>query len=147
MTFVRDHDAETASIFTSALGDQCILTGARKDRGPGLAFQSLWPNWSAHSYISISLDNMSGAALEIVVRVHDTEHRAGSQPHSDRYNRIFVLNEGPNTLAIALEDIVSAPSERTLDIRSIDGMGIFSNDKRRDAGFCVYEIRLNDSST
>jgi len=147
MKFVRGPDAETASIVAGASGDQCILVNARKDRGPGLAFRSLWPDWSAHSFITISLENMSSTALEIVVRVHDTKHRAGNQPHGDRYNRIFMLDEGLNTLKIALEDIVSAPSNRTLDIRSIDGMGIFSNDKRRDASFCIYEIRLNESSS
>lgn len=143
--FVRRNDAETTNIVDGVLGRSCLLANARTDRGPGLAFQDLSPNWGAHSLLTISLENTNSAALEIIVRVHDTNHRNGSQPHDDRYNGTFSLTEGPNTLTIALADIASAPSGRALNLRSIDGIGIFSNDKRRDAGFCVYEIRLHGS--
>jgi len=143
--FVRRHDTETANIVVGALGGLCILTNAGNGRGPGLAFQDLWPNWSAYSLISILLDNTSDSALEIIVRIHDVEHRSGSQPHDDRYNRQFVLHAGPNTIAIPLSDVASAPSYRTLDVRSIDGMGIFSNDSREDAGLCVYQITLTNA--
>ena len=142
LRFIRGQDARTAGVVSGSTGRNCIHTRAEGGSGPGLAFENLWPDWSAYEGINIDLDNPGGAPLEIVVRVHDLQHLEGVQPHSDRYNSTFILDAGPNVLEISMIDIKTAPIGRIMNVGRINGLGIFSNSVREDAGFCVYQIEL-----
>jgi hypothetical protein len=147
LKFIRRQDATNVDIVPGASGHSCVLSIARNGRGPGLAFENLWTDWSAYEGIGIELDNPGSEPLDIVVRSHDLMHLEGIQPHSDRYNAPFTLDAGSNTLKIPMRDIRNAPAGRMMNIQRMNGLGIFSNTADSDAKFCVYRIELDGPSS
>lgn len=109
---------------------------------PGLVFHDLWPDWRGYESLVLELRSDEDAPLGVNIRVHDRQHLARHQPYSDRFNRHLELKRGSHLVRIPLAEIEQAPQARSMDMRQIAGLVIFST--RDDAGrsWSISEIRL-----
>lgn len=111
------------------------------DPYPGLVIDEPPSDWRERSQLEIRIRNRGNRPLPVVVRVHDRSHDLS---HHDRYNRNFELQPGSDqTLHIPIEEIRSAPANRTMDLGAIRGVGIYSPEPAgQTRGFDVLEVRL-----
>lgn len=82
-------------------------------------------DWSGFHSLSVELFNAESSILPLTLRIHDQQHRRGSQAFQDRFNRRFALKPGWNHLEISLQDIADAPENRTMDLSAIENLGFF----------------------
>ena len=116
----------------------------RLDSGawPGLIFHDIRPDWRGFSSLVIELGVDDDHPLDITIRVHDRQHRAGDQPYRDRFNRTYELQPGHHTLRIPIADIRDAPQGRPMDLDQIDGIVIFCHAREAGREFDIGKIRL-----
>jgi hypothetical protein len=124
---------ETTSSAEVSLGD-----GA----WPGIIFHDVWPNWEPYTALVIEIENPGAKPLPVNIRVHDRAHKLGDQPHADRFNMSYELQEGRHTLRIPLEDIRNAPRGRQMDMSQIEGIVVFCSAGNAGRQFQLAEIRL-----
>jgi len=124
---------ETTSSAEVSLGD-----GA----WPGIIFHDLWPNWEPYSALVIEIENPETESLLVNVRVHDRAHKLGDQPHADRFNMSYELQQGRHTLRIPLEEIRNAPRGRQMDLSQIEGIVVFCSAGHAGRQFQLAEIGL-----
>lgn len=79
-------------------------------------------DWSPYTALTFEIFSKQKETLNLVLRIHDKTH---NQAYDDRYNQRFRVEPGLNTYRISLAQIAQAPSQRTLDMQNIDGLGIF----------------------
>jgi hypothetical protein len=98
-------------------------------------------DWRDYRWLKMDLTNPGAAPLQLTIRVHDRMH---NNQQTDRFNRRFRLE--PSTrevVAVALEDIESAPAGRILDISHVAEWIIFADaDIRAGQEFYVTRVWL-----
>lgn len=110
--------------FARAAHEQALRVRFVAGEWPGVDIDEPEPNWSAYRTLALDLTNPGDEPLRVVLRVHD---RAHDYRFSDRFNRSFELQPRQRkTLAIALEEIERAPRGRTLDLRRIANLMLFT---------------------
>ncbi len=112
-------------------------------RGMAIHFRNVYPDWRDYEELAIDIEVRSMEPFQLTVRVHDEDHLRGSQPHSDRYNRYFVLDPGRTVIGIPLGEIAQGPADRQLDLASIDGLVLFSDQDPRDHTVRLHRIWLD----
>jgi VanZ family protein len=109
---------------------------------PGIIFHDLWPNWEPYTALVIEIENPETESLLVNVRVHDRTHKLGDQPHADRFNMSYELQQGRHTLRIPLEEIRNAPRGRKMNLSQIEGIVVFCSAGNAGRQFQLAEIRL-----
>lgn len=108
---------------------------------PGLVIEEVPPDWSEYESLQITVHNTSGSSAAFAVRVHDTHH---SEQYDDRYNKGFSVAPGEmGTIVIPLGDILHAPVDRNLDMKSVAGVVVFQGASEATAGFKTLRVSLN----
>ncbi|MGB5630245.1 MAG: hypothetical protein WBM57_12805 [Woeseiaceae bacterium] len=108
---------------------------------PGIAFHDLWNDWTQYENLVVSLAIEGTDDLDLGLRVHDLKHRE-TKTFVDRYNRTFHLGPGEHELRIPLSDLQAAPRGRSMNLREIDELIIFSDASNAGRSFRIYGIRL-----
>jgi VanZ family protein len=80
-------------------------------------------DWSGYHMLNIDIRNPGNESVYLTCRIHDEHH---NQAYGDRYNRRFIITPGDQTIKIDLEQVRSAPSARTMDMKKIGGLGCFT---------------------
>jgi hypothetical protein len=83
-------------------------------------------DWEGFRYFQFSVYNPQRDKLNLTCRIHDWQHTQGKQVYADRFNRSFPVLQGWNTITIKLEDVKTAPENRSMDIQRIQGVSIFA---------------------
>jgi hypothetical protein len=101
--------------------------------GGAVVFHEPVADWSAHTALTFELFHPGEEPIEVGIRVDDVEK---AFLYKDRYNRWLVLDPGVNKFRIPLEEIASGPTDRRLDLTSIDRFLVFAVDPV--GGYEVY---------
>jgi len=95
---------------------------------PGAALEVIYPDWSAYTFLNISIHNDQSDNLDVEVKVYDRQHQQTGYEYSDRFNHEVSIKPGWSTLQIKLLDILNSPQGRTMDISDIAGFSLFIHD-------------------
>lgn len=151
--FNGDIDSET--IFVSGLNMQMttrrsensdeLYTEVQVFRKKGLRIEirDLVPDWSSYSNLNLQIELMGDLDLTLTVRIHDTLHRRGNQPHEDRFNQRLILSPGMNTLTIPLRNVRSAPLGRIMDMTKIEALILYAEKSDAARNLNLFEINLS----
>jgi len=82
--------------------------------------------WKGYDYLDFSVFNPDPEDLKLICRIHDEEHHEHGNAYADRFHRQLNLEQGWNSFRIPLNDIRDAPSDREMDLSSIEQLSFFS---------------------
>ncbi len=99
-------------------------------------------NWSRYSYLLMEILNPSPDQLELNLRVHDRHHERPRRTFRDRYNAVFLLRPGWNSIRIDLEDVKRAPAGRMMDMEHIRALGVFCSRLPARRTIFIDSVRL-----
>lgn len=98
-------------------------------------------DWSYYQQLTIEIYNPATSPLKITCRIHDRLHSLSTaQQHEDRFNRSYQLQPGWNEINITMQALLAAPSQRPMDIESINNLQLFVS--RLDSNATVYIGRI-----
>ena len=92
----------------------------------GMSLNNLPADWQSYEQLIITLFNPGREQLALTIRINDVAHDRGDNAYSDRFNRRLVLDPGPNTFAINLDDVRNAPASRPMDMANVRRLGLFA---------------------
>ncbi len=107
---------------------------------PGASLDEPEPDWRGFSALLLDVTNPAVTSLRLMVRVHDAAH---DQRHEDRFNRDFeVMPLSRAVLRIPIQDILTGPVGRPLDLARIAGVVIFANMESVPVGGYFYLTKI-----
>ena len=119
-------------------GFAALVTPAEQGANPGVTFYGLPKDWSEYRELNFVVAAVDSKLSRITIRVHDTEH---NHNYSDRFNRAISIGTEPRRVRISLTEIQAAPSNRQLDLSSVDGIIIFEPGSSAGA-FLLDDLKL-----
>ena len=140
--FFYVQNAEFRKIRRSASASSSAEVSLGDGPWPGIIFHDVWPNWELYSALVVEIENPEAESLLVNVRVHDRAHKLGDQPHGDRFNISYELQQGRHTLRVPLEEIRNAPRDRQMDLSQIEGIVVFCSAGHTGRKFQLVKIRL-----
>jgi hypothetical protein len=82
--------------------------------------------WEGYDYIQFCAFNPDSSVLDIIFRIHDSEHQRRDSPYRDRFHRKLEIMPGWNTVRVGMDEIESAPADRDMDLNSIEQITFFT---------------------
>jgi hypothetical protein len=111
-------------------------------------FPSRWPGWEPKLYkkdwrgfeaLGFDLYNVQDINLSVTVRIDD---RKGYPGHANRYNQVFILRPGSNTLVIPFDSLMTSGSNRTLNLGRIERLILFMGSPEKRFVLHLDHVRL-----
>lgn len=108
----------------------------------GINLLGPYGDWSDYQFLAMDFYNPGSERLELVIKISDYQHDAGTNQHGDRFNYPVVLMTGWNQVRIDLNDIRSAPAGRSMQMDRITGLAVFALQLPAPREFYWDNIRL-----
>jgi hypothetical protein len=108
----------------------------------GASLHNFPGDWRGYGQLVISLYNPQDHPLHITLRINDTQHDQGDNDYSDRFNTRLTLSPGLNTFHLDLDRIRNAPAHRTMNMRGIRRLKLFTTDLTEPETVYLRDIRL-----
>ena len=121
------------------LTDAGLLVKFGTEQYSGFSLKYFPGDWSGYHMLDIDIRNPGNENVNLTCRIHDEHH---NQAYSDRYNRRFIISPGEQTIKIDLEQVRTAPSARTMDMKEIGGLGCFTVSRAAPAQLIIRKIYL-----
>lgn len=97
-------------------------------------------NWSAYKALNIVLYSEERSTIRLTLRIEDQMH---DQSYHDRYNRTFFIRPGLNKIRIPLIQIASGPRARSMDLKNIHSIILFSPASKHPITIRIHKLFLN----
>lgn len=114
--------------------------GTERYSGGGL--NNLVGDWRGYDYLRFELYHPGDEALPLTLRINDTQHDRSEGLFEDRFNQRLWAQPGWNSYRIALEDVRNAPKGRSMNLASIQRLGIFSTQLSKSHTIYLDSVRL-----
>lgn len=112
-------------------------------RYPNISLKHLKKDWSGYSKLVYSIYNPSQEKLAFAMKVYDHQHTRTGRRHNDRFNHSITIAPGWNMIETAIEDIISAPKNRSMNIQQIKGFSIYTDKLPHPVTLYVDDIHLS----
>jgi len=112
------------------------------DQYSGVGLRYFANDWRNYNYLQFSLFNPSSEPIKINCRIHDIHHSKHGQDYSDRFNTSYLVPQGWSDIRISVKDILTAPKNRKMDLRHIQGFYIFVVRLPRPKIVYIDDVRL-----
>lgn len=123
-------------------GNAAMKVVMNTDTYSGVALKYFPGDWEGYRFFQFSVYNPDNDVLKITCRIHDRRHTQGQQEYKDRFNRSFSILQGWKTITIPLDQVKTAPEDRQIDMRQIQGVGIFAVRLPRPRTLYIDDIKL-----
>lgn len=144
--FERDRWSGNAGFFIDrrihSQGETALRVELGTDVYSGVGMDYFPRDWRHHGFLCIDLFNPEPEPIALTCRVNDTAHNRSGNRYEDRFNRIFHLTAGWQTIAIPLEEIRTAPQERAMQMDAIDNFMLFAIRLPRPRIIYIDNVRL-----
>lgn len=109
----------------------------------GVALRYFPGNWQGWRHLTFSLYNPDTDPIRLTVKITDHHHDTTGHRHNDRFNRTLVIFPGWNAVDIDLDDVVSAPLNRQMDLSHITCFQLFSSSLPRPRSVYLDDLMLS----
>jgi hypothetical protein len=109
---------------------------------PGVLLAGMPADWSAYSVLAFDVTVDAGPPLNLILKVHDSEHRQRGFEDDDRFDGQFRLEPGMHHIRIPLTEIQSAPRTRLMDLSDIEGWQLFTYELAEPRTIVLDNLRL-----
>jgi len=124
-------------------GEYSLKAHLPAGRYPGFAMVWFNHDWSDYDALQLDLMNPNAEPLPVVIKLFDEHHTKSGFDHHDRFHKDVLLPPGESmAVRIALADVESAPEKRTMKMKRIWAIEIFSPDVREKRELFVDHVRL-----
>ncbi|MBN2022266.1 MAG: VanZ family protein [Pirellulales bacterium] len=106
---------------------------------PGVGMAWTPRDWAGHDTLVFDVHLDDGPALDFIVKIEDV---ASNLTTEDRFERRVRVEPGPNRIEIALSDVAAAPRTRTLDLRQIRFLQMFTIHLKQPRTIFLDNVRL-----
>jgi hypothetical protein len=120
---------------TSGLARLDLLPGTYS----GVIIDEPYPDWDGYSRLVLPIVSDLDAPIGLVVRIHDAIH---DQRYEDRFNREFEIRPGGNRLVIDLNEILTAPDRRRMEMSRIRAIVMYVYRLRQPISLYLGPIEL-----
>lgn len=100
-----------------------------------------YPDWTSKKHLEFDLLSRSKNVFNLHVRIHDWDH---AEDYFDRYNGIFQIKPGFQTIQIPIKTIQNAPATNPLDLKQIAGVYLFTTESNDTKHVLFNKLRLVD---
>lgn len=107
-------------------GHLSLLVTLSTKKYAGISLLGPYGDWSYYQFLVMDFYNPDPERLELVIKISDYQHDAGTNQYGDRFNYPVVLMTGWNQVRIDLNDIRDAPAGRSMQMDRITGFSIFA---------------------
>ncbi|MDX1551044.1 MAG: succinyl-CoA synthetase subunit beta [Marinobacter sp.] len=111
-------------------------------RYSGATLHNFPGDWQGYGQLVISLDNPQDQPVPITLRINDIQHDQGDNDYSDRFNTRLTLSPGPNTFQLDLDRIRNAPATRTMNMREVRRLKLFTTGLKAPKTVYLRDLRL-----
>lgn len=111
-------------------------------RYPNISLENFKNNWSGYKFLSYSIYNPSHETYTFEMKVYDQKNINRGRSYNDRFNHKITITSGWNTFDIPLIDIVSAPKNRSMNIKKIKGFSLFTDHLKQPVTIYIDSIHL-----
>jgi len=108
----------------------------------GFSFKHFPADWSDYQQITFSLFNPGQSTIRLNIKITDFEHDLYINQYNSRFNRQIRLINGWNQITIPLDDIITSPENRKLDITEISRVGFFMSHLKNNQIIYIDNMRL-----
>jgi hypothetical protein len=123
-------------------GSQALVVDLSTRLYSGVRLIGPYGDWDGYQFLVMDFYNPQSQPLDLVVKISDYLHDAGSNQHRDRFNRSITLMMGWSEVWIALEDIRNAPAGRLMQLDRMTGLEVFASRLPEPRSFYWDNVRL-----
>ena len=120
------------------LGDS-IRIDFTTTRYSGFGLRFFPRGWTGYARLEMSLSNPSDRTITLTCRIHDRSH---NQAYEDRFNAMYAIVPGENTIVMNLAEVSALPTGRLMDMTNIAGIGCFTTSLERPVALLLHRIGL-----
>ncbi|MEP1217331.1 MAG: succinyl-CoA synthetase subunit beta [Marinobacter sp.] len=108
----------------------------------GASLHNFPGDWQGYGHLVLSLYNPQDQPLHMTLRINDTQHDQGDNAYSDRFNTRLTLDPGQNNVRLDLDQIRRAPTGRTMNMREVRRLMLFTTGLTEPQTVYLRDIRL-----
>ena len=123
-------------------GNAAMKVMFNTDAYSGVALKYFPEDWEGYRFFQFSVFKPDNDDLKITCRIHDKHHTQGQQLYTDRFNQSFSILQGWQTISIPLNQVKAASGYRQMDMKLIQGVGIFAVRLSHPRTIYIDEIKL-----
>jgi len=91
-----------------------------------VTLENFYPDWRAYRQLVLDVSNPETDAYRVILRVHDRLHKKHHYALTDRFNKTLNIQPGRQRIVIPLEAVKTAPHTRTMDMRHLEELSLFT---------------------
>lgn len=122
--------------------NQALKADLTTDLYSGASLKHFPRKWQNYQWLQFRVYNPSIEPITLTCRIHDKKHTQGIQRYQDRFNKTYLISQGWNTITISLKNVQQAPSNRTMDLSQIYGLGIFATNLSHPKTIYIDDLKL-----
>jgi len=107
-----------------------------------IAYGSFYGQWNKYRELVIEINNPEPEQLDLIVRLHDKEHKKRYYLYEDRYFKNMELIPGENRIIIPIIDIFKAPKSRRMDLENLEELILFMSDLEQPRTIIIKKMYL-----
>lgn len=111
-------------------------------RYSGVSLHNFPGDWHRYDHFVIDLYNPQDHPLQMTIRINDMEHDLGNNDYYDRFNTRLTLAPGANRFELDLNNIRTAPEGRSMDMKAVRRLILFTVGLTEPKTLYLRDIRL-----
>ncbi len=109
----------------------------------GIELDYFPPNWQRYRKFQFQIFNPSPEPISLTCHIHDAQHTRGPRLFSDRFEKIYTVSQGWNTITIDIKEIQEAPLNRSMDLTQIRGIVIYATHLPHPRTIYIDNLKLS----
>ena len=135
----QDSEMSRTTIYRTQ-GEYSMQVKLNPGKYPGISTRYFFGDWHDYDVLAFDVFLAETEPLKMSIRIDDKDH---NNAHNDRFNKTFLLNSKLNEINIPLKNVMRAPTGRTMDMRNIAQIVLFSYNLQRKSTIFIDNIRLS----
>ena len=123
-------------------GKRSMRVDLSPGRYPGIELEHLCRNWQDYQFIEFSIYLDAEHPVDFMIKVYDLQHPDSGHNYHDRFDSRLSLTSGWNDFSMPLQWIENAPEGRSMNMKKIVSLSIFTVNLRETITFYLDNLRL-----
>jgi len=114
-----------------------------RGRYPNISLQHFKADWSEYEKLSFSVFNPGSEPQQFELKIYDAQHITSGRKFKDRFNKKITFAAGWNEIEIELSKIIQSPRNRSMNIKEMKGLSLFTDKLKQPVTIFIDSIHLH----